>query len=98
MGLLVSTYSSTQQQAMLVSFFVMMIFVLMSGLYTSIDSMPMWAQWVTKVNPVTYFIEVMRRIVLKGAVFADIQYEFFVISLYALFINSWAILSYRKRS
>ena len=98
MGLLVSTYSSTQQQAMLVSFFVMMIFVLMSGLYTSIDSMPMWAQWVTKVNPVTYFIEVMRRIVLKGAVFTDIQFEFFIISLYALFINSWAILSYRKRS
>lgn len=98
MGLLVSNYSSTQQQAMLVSFFIMMIFVLMSGLYTSIDSMPEWAKWVTRFNPVTYFIEVMRRIVLKGAVFTDVLYEFFIVSIYALTINVWAILSYQKRS
>lgn len=98
MGLLVSTYSATQQQAMLVSFFIMMIFVLMSGLYTSIDSMPEWAKWITRINPVSYFIEVMRRIVLKGAVFTDVLYEFTVISIYAVLINTWAILSYRKRS
>jgi ABC-2 type transport system permease protein len=98
MGLLISTYSSTQQQAMLVSFFIMMIFVLMSGLYTSVDSMPEWAKWVTRFNPVSYFIEVMRRIVLKGAVFNDVLYEFTVISIYAVVINSWAIISYRKRS
>lgn len=40
LGLLISTYSSTQQQAMLVSFFLMMIFILLGGLYTSIESMP----------------------------------------------------------
>ena len=76
----------------------MMIFVLMSGLYTSVDSMPEWAKWVTRFNPVSYFIEVMRRIVLKGAVFNDVLYEFSVISFYAVVINSWAIISYRKRS
>jgi ABC-2 type transport system permease protein len=75
-----------------------MIFVLMSGLYTSVDSMPEWAKWVTRFNPVSYFIEVMRRIVLKGAVFNDVLYEFSVISFYAVVINSWAIISYRKRS
>ncbi|MES1218409.1 MAG: ABC transporter permease, partial [Bacteroidota bacterium] len=55
LGLLVSTYTATQQQAMLLSFFLMMVFILLSGLYTSIDSMPVWAQWITRFNPVTYF-------------------------------------------
>ena len=64
---LISTYANNQQQAMLISFFIMMIFILLGGLYTSIDSMPGWAQVVTKFNPVSYFIEVMRMVVLKGS-------------------------------
>ena len=71
LGLLISTYSSTQQQAMLFSFFLIMIFVLLSGLYTPISSMPIWAQWITKFNPVSYFIEVMRMVILKGSDLAD---------------------------
>jgi ABC-2 type transport system permease protein len=51
LGLLISTISQTQQQAVLVSFFLLMIFILMSGLYTSIDSMPYWAQVITWFNP-----------------------------------------------
>lgn len=98
LGLLISTYASTQQQAMLISFFVMMVFVLLSGLYTSIDSMPVWAQWITCFNPVRYFIEVMRMVVLKGSSFADIKYHLLIITGFAVALNSWAILSYRKRS
>src|SRR6476659_6186136 len=67
LGLLVSTFTGTQQQAMLISFFMMMVFILLGGLYTSIDSMPKWAQWITRANPVAYFVEVMRRVVLKGS-------------------------------
>ncbi|MBS1747998.1 MAG: ABC transporter permease [Bacteroidetes bacterium] len=98
LGLLISTYSSTQQQAMLVSFFMMMIFVLLSGLYTPIDSMPEWAQWITKFNPVTYFIEVMRMVVLKGSSLSDIRYNLFIILAFAVVLNTWAVFSYRKRS
>jgi len=54
MGLLISTFASTQQQAILLSFFLLMIFILLGGLFTSIDSMPMWAQILTKFNPVSY--------------------------------------------
>ncbi|HZG26163.1 MAG TPA: ABC transporter permease, partial [Chitinophagaceae bacterium] len=54
LGLLISTYSETQQQAMFVAFFFMIIFILMGGLFTSIDSMPPWAQVVTRFNPVRY--------------------------------------------
>ena len=97
-GLLISTYAETQTQATFVGFFVMMIFMLLGGLYTSIDSMPEWAKWITKVNPVAYFIEVMRMIVLKGSGFSDIKYQLLSVFGLAVFFNSWAILNYHKRS
>ena len=97
LGLLISTYTSTQQQAMLISFFLMMIFILLGGLYTSIDSMPQWAQMITKANPVSYFIEVMRMVVLKGSGFADIKNQLLIMFGFAVILNGWAVLSYRKR-
>ena len=98
LGLLISTYTSTQQQAMLLSFFLMMVFILLSGLYTSIDSMPVWAQWITRFNPVTYFIEVMRMVVLKGSGLADISAQVFTVLGFAVVLNGWAIINYKKRS
>lgn len=98
LGLLVSTYSGNQQQAMLISFFMMMIFILLGGLYTSIDSMPQWAQYITKINPVSYFIEVMRMVVLKGSGFADIKNQMLAVFAFAVVLNGWAIIHYRKRA
>ena len=97
-GLLLSTYSETQQQAMSVAFFFVMIFMLMSGLFTSIDSMPGWAQSIANCSPVTYFIEVMRMIVLKGSSFSDIKYHLLIICGFAVGLNGWAILNYKKTS
>ena len=98
LGLLVSTYTSTQQQAMLISFFMMMVFILLGGLYTSVDSMPHWAQMITKVNPVSYFIDVMRLVVLKGSGLSDIKTHLLTVLGFAVVFNGWAIISYRKRS
>jgi ABC-2 type transport system permease protein len=98
LGLLLSTYAQTQQQSMLVSFFITMIFNLMSGLYTPIESMPAWAQVITKFNPVTYFIEVMRMVMLKGSSISDIRVQIFAIIGFAIFFNGWAILNYSKRT
>lgn len=98
LGLLISTYSANQQQSMLISFFLMMIFILLGGLYTSIDSMPEWAQWITRFNPVTYFIEVMRMVVLKGSGLSDIKYHLLAMGGFAVGFNAWAVISYRKRS
>jgi ABC-2 type transport system permease protein len=97
LGLLISTYCSTQQQAMLISFFLMMIFILLGGLYTPIESMPVWAQWITKFNPVSYFITVMRDVVLKGSNLGDIAPSIGIIFLFAIVLNSWAVVNYRKR-
>ena len=98
LGLLISTYADNQQQAMLISFFLMMIFILLGGLYTSIDSMPSWAKAITKANPVSYFIEVIRMVVLKGSGLADIKSQLLTISGFAIVLNGWAILNYHKRS
>ena len=98
LGLLISTYSSTQQQAMSLSFFFIMIFNLMSGLFTPIESMPAWAQVIAKINPITYFIDVMRLVVLKGSGFHDIRYHILIVFVFALVLNTWAVLNYRKTS
>lgn len=97
-GLLISTYSQTQQQAMSLAFFCMMLFMLMSGLFTSIDSMPEWAIWIARCNPVTYFIDVMRMVVLKGSGFNEIKTHFVIMLGFGIFFNGWAILNYRKTS
>lgn len=97
-GLLVSTFSNTQQQAMTVAFFFVMIFMLMSGLFTPIDSMPGWAKTIAWLNPVTYIIDVMRMVVLKGSGFGDIKFHILAAAGFALFFNTWAVLNYKKTS
>jgi ABC-2 type transport system permease protein len=98
LGLLLSTYTSNQQQAMLLSFFLMMVFILLSGLYTSIDSMPAWAKAITMFNPVTYFIDVMRMVVLKGSGLKDISTHIFKVLGFAAILNTWAVINYKKRT
>ncbi|SMO73355.1 ABC transporter permease [Solitalea koreensis] len=98
LGLLISTYSDTQQQAMSITFFFVMIFNLMSGLYTPVESMPNWAQWIAKFNPLSYFIQVMRMVVLKGSEFNDVKPHLIAILGFAIVFNTWAILNYRKRA
>lgn len=97
-GLLVSTICDTQQQAMLIMFFFVMIFVLMGGLFTPIDSMPDWAKTVSKFNPITYFIDVMRMVVIKGSGFKDVQKHILIIVGFAIVLNIAAVLNYRKTS
>jgi ABC-2 type transport system permease protein len=96
MGLLISTYSENQQQAMSLTFFFMMIFILMGGLFTPIESMPDWAQWIAGLNPVSYFIEVMRMVISKGSQWEDIKSQFGIMALFALFFNTWALINYKK--
>lgn len=98
MGLVVSNYSDTMQQAMFVMFFFIMIFLLMSGLLTPVASMPDWAQYITIFNPLKYFISVMRMVYLKGSGFAELVPYFLSLCGFAVVFNAWAILGYRKRS
>lgn len=95
-GLFISNHTETQQQAMFIAWFFTVIFILMSGLFTPIESMPQWAQNITLLNPIRYFVEIMRMVLLKGATFQDISFQFFVIMVYAIILNSLALWSYKK--
>lgn len=96
MGLLISTITETQQQAMFISWFFLVIFILLGGLFTAVENMPIWAQRITLLNPVSYFIEVNRMVLLKGAGFADITKHFTVMAIFIIIINALAIFRYRK--
>lgn len=95
-GLFISNYTETQQQAMFIAWFLTVIFILMSGLFTPIESMPNWAQQITHFNPIRYFVEIIRMVMLKGATFSDISRPFFIIVFYAIVINGFAVWSYKK--
>jgi len=66
-GLLISTVSNTQQEAMLTSFLVIMPVMLLSGFMFPVSSMPVPFQWLTLLNPLRHFLEIVRAIFLKGA-------------------------------
>ena len=95
-GLLISTYSETQQQANSLMFLFMMVINMMSGLFTPFDSMPEWAQFAAHLLPVSYFIDVMRMVVIKGSGLHDITHHIICVFLIGLVLNTWAILNYRK--
>ena len=96
LGLFISTVSNTQQQVMYISFFFMMLFILMGGIFTPVESMPHWAQMVDRVNPIYYFMRIMRMVVLKGSGFSDLLTEFFSLLGLGIFFISLAIWKYRK--
>lgn len=98
MGLVISNYSQTMQQAMFVMFFFIIIIMLMSGLFTPVNGMPEWAQKITMINPLKYFIQVTRTLYLKGGGFGDLLTPFIALLVMATVMNGWAIFSYKKNS
>lgn len=96
LGLFISNFTETQQQAMFISWFFVVIFILMSGLFTPIESMPKWAQFVTNFNPVKYFVQVMRMVMLKGSNLQDILPQLLRIVIFAVVTNALAVWSYKK--
>lgn len=98
LGLVISNYASTLQQAMFIVFFFMLVFIMLSGLYTPIDSMPEWAKWIAAFNPLKYFMDVMRSVYLKGSNPLQLSKELFALIGFAAFFNTWAVLSYRKKN
>lgn len=98
LGLAISNLSDTLQQAMFVMFFFMLIFLLMSGLFTPVSSMPDWAQWIAALNPARYFIEAIRILFLRGSMVSQLLPDFVALLLFALLFNGWAMLTYKKQA
>jgi len=98
LGLILSTSASNQQQVMFMAFFFMIVFLMLSGLFTPTESMPKWANWFNTINPLYYFMKVNRMLILKGSDFTNLSGSFLSISLMAVVVLGVAILRYRKKS
>ena len=96
LALFISTFSDTQQQFMFIAFFCMIIFILMSGIFTPYESMPMWAQKFNLVNPVAYLMRINRMVMLKGSGINDISREIYSLIIIAIIFSSFAVIRYRK--
>jgi ABC-2 type transport system permease protein len=98
LGLLISTLVRTQQQAMLVAtFFVMMPFVLLSGFIFPVENMPREIQWVAHLIPLKYYMTIVRSLFLKGVGPAELWREALALLGLGVGILSLAVLNFRKR-
>ncbi|HQP04320.1 MAG TPA: ABC transporter permease [Bacteroidales bacterium] len=96
LGILVTDFARTQQQVMFTIFFFFLLFTLMSGVFTSVESMPHWAQEVNRINPVFYFMKGIRMIMLKGSTLADIATVIGSLGALGTVIMAVAVWQYRK--
>ena len=96
LGLFISTIAETQQQVMFITFFFIMVFILMGGIFTPVESMPQWARLVDRANPIYYFMRIMRMVVLKGSGFSDLLNEFVSLSFIGVIFLGLSIWRYRK--
>ena len=98
LGLFISTLVETQQQAMFVTFFVMLIYLLMSGLFTPIDSMPRWVRIASDATPIKHFVIIARAILIKGAGITEIGRLLAILAVYAVVMLTVAVAMYKKRT
>jgi ABC-2 type transport system permease protein len=96
-GLLISTVSSNQQQSFLGGFLFVLPAALLSGIMTPISAMPAWLQTATLANPLRFFAELVRGVLLRGAGFAELWPELVALAAYGAVILAIATLRFRKR-
>ena len=97
-GLIISNYSDTMQQAIFVMWFFVVMMLLLSGLFTPTRSMPSWAYATTYVNPMSYFVEAVRTVFVRGGGIASIWHQVLALLGIGLLMGSWAVWSYKKNS
>lgn len=95
-GLLISTVSSTQQQALVTSFFFIMPAIVFSGFGFPISTMPQWLQYLTYINPLRYFLIVLRGTYLKGVGLETLWPQMLAMLALGLCLLTTAVLRFRK--
>lgn len=97
LGVIISNFSDTLQQAMFILLFFVLIFFLISGLFTPVNAMPVWAKAIAYSNPLTYFNEIVRMLYLKGSSFKDILPKLLALLLFQVIFGSIAVVTHKKR-
>lgn len=98
LGLVISNYNDTMQQAVFVMWFIVVCIMLLSGLFTPVRSMPHWAYLSTYVNPMHYFIDAIRTVFVRGGDFSCIVHQVLALAVMAVLMSVWAVYSYRKNT
>ena len=98
LGLIVSNYSDTMQQAIFVMWFFVVLMLLLSGLFTPTRSMPSWAYATTYVNPMSYFVEAIRTVFVRGGGLSSIWHQVLTLLGIGSVMAVWAVVSYKKNS
>ncbi|PZR91069.1 MAG: mannose-1-phosphate guanyltransferase [Stutzerimonas stutzeri] len=96
LGYTISTMARTQLQAMQLTFFFFLPSLLLSGFMFPYAGMPLWAQWLGEIFPLTHFLRVVRAIMLKGADLGDIGLEVFYLSIFVPLYAGIALLRFRS--
>lgn len=97
LGLFISTISRTQQQAMMSSFFFILPAMLLSGIFSPIESMPQSIQFITLLNPLRYFSQAVRGILLKGNDFFTLWTQVLALFVFGLAALVFSSLRFKKR-
>ena len=98
LGLIVSNYSDTMQQAIFVMWFFVVMMLLLSGLFTPTRSMPSWAYSTTYVNPMSYFVDAIRTVFVRGGGLSSIWHQVLTLLGISSVMAVWAVVSYKKNS
>ena len=96
-GVIIANLSDTMQQTMFLMLFVVLSFILLSGLMTPVESMPLWTQHFTRLLPPTYMVEIMRAVYLRGTTVAELSGSYLALAAFALTFATLASFTYRKR-
>lgn len=96
-GLFISTVSETQQQAFIGGFIFILPAMLLSGTMTPIHAMPEWMQPLTMLNPLRFYMECVRAILLKGASIGSLWFQATALAIYGVVIMGAASVRFRKR-
>jgi len=96
MGITFSTMASNQLQAMQSAMFIFLPSILLSGFMFPFRGMPVWAQVIGEILPITHFIRIARGVMLKGIGFADLGRELWPIALFAVVVLAIGIKRYRQ--
>ncbi|NLU28554.1 ABC transporter permease [Petrimonas sulfuriphila] len=97
LGIIISNYSETMQQASFLVMFFILILVLLGGMFTPVSSMPAWAQAIAAINPFNYLTTAFRMLYLNGSSLADVSGNLLALGAIAVVLNGWAVFSYKKR-
>ena len=97
LGLLVSTKAQTQFQAMQMAFFLFLPSILLSGFMFPFDGMPVAAQWIAEVLPLTHFVRLIRGVMLRGADLIELWPDVLALVGFTVVMMTLAISRFRKR-